>query len=63
LLRHGLFLRGRWRLREEFFQQRLEDHEDDERQNKNKEETALSAGFLLRIFEVGQSLTLSTFGG
>ncbi len=62
---HRLTLRaaaGRCGLREEFFQQRLEDNQDHERQNKNEEETALGAGFLLRIFVFGQMFTLSTSG-
>jgi len=49
-------LRTRRRLRHVLLQQRLEDNEDDKGQKKDKEEAALGAGFLLRIFEFGQSL-------
>jgi hypothetical protein len=56
-------LRGSWlilrrssgSLRQVFLQQGLENKEDDKRQKKDEEKPTLSAGFLLRIFEVGQS--------
>jgi hypothetical protein len=57
LCRHRLILRlRRGLLRHVFLEQRLEDNEDHERQNKDEKETALGAGFLLRILKVGQSL-------
>jgi hypothetical protein len=48
---------GCGRLGAVFFQQRLEGNETEERQSQDEEETALGPGFLLRIFEFGQSFT------
>ena len=51
----GLRCRGRrLRLRKIFFEYRLEQYDDDESQCKDKEQPALHAGFLLRIFEFCQ---------
>ncbi len=41
-------------LRHVFLQQWLENNEDDERQKKHQQQPLLRAGFLLRIFKVGQ---------
>jgi hypothetical protein len=43
------------RLRQILLEQGLKDNEDDEGQKKDEKKPALSAGFLLRIFEVWQS--------
>jgi len=43
-----------------FLQQRLKNNQDHKRQQKDQKQSLLRAGFLLRIFKVGQSLiTLS----